>query len=79
LIVAAVVGGSGEGLAAGLGEGLATAAEGLVLPQPTLSKAMTAVAAETKSFDCMEMLLNMLPRMPSDTGSGYDRSYSGVT
>jgi hypothetical protein len=77
--VAAVVGGNGEGLAATLGEGLAIAAEGLVLPQLTPSKATAAVAAETRSFDCMGMLLNTLPRTHADTGSGYDQSYSGVT
>jgi hypothetical protein len=27
----------------------------------------------------MGMLLNTLPRTYADTGSGYDRSYSGVT
>jgi hypothetical protein len=80
LIVAAVVGTLGTGLAAALGVELAAAVDGAVLPQPAPSKAMAAVAAVTRNFDCMGMLLNKLPGMHSDTGPGYDvEIYSGVT
>jgi hypothetical protein len=79
-MVAGVVGALGDGLAAAaLGDGLAAAIEGDELPHPATNKATTAVAAVTRNFDCIGMLLNTFLRMHPDTCAGYVGGYSGVT
>jgi hypothetical protein len=72
LIVAAVAGALGDGLAAAaLGDGLAAAVVGDELPHAAVNNAMIAAAVVIRVFDCIGMLLRSFPAMHPDTEAGY--------
>jgi hypothetical protein len=71
-----IVAGPAAGLAAG--DGLATAVAGVVSPQADTITAVKTVAAATRSFDGMWMLL-IISGDTSRYRTGLRNGYSGVT